>query len=101
MTQVADAISNTHAIARPSVFSFLGNKTKSGKKLSEEDMEVVMALEAVQSDMEFLHKCFDNTTDPILVDSLIYEIKATQLKHQYYINQCKEKGIVYGRMERE
>ena len=69
-------------------------KIKKSKRLSAEDMEIVEALEAVQSDMEFLHNCFDHTTDAILVDSLVYELKAANLKYQYYLNQCKEKGIV-------
>ena len=64
------------------------------KRLSQEDIEIVAALEAVKSDMEFLHNCFDHTTDAILIDSLIYELKATTLKYQYYIGLCKEKGIV-------
>jgi len=64
------------------------------KRLSQEDIEVVAALEAVKSDMEFLHNCFDHTTDAILIDSLIYELKAANLKYQYYINLCKEKGII-------
>ena len=64
------------------------------KRLSQEDIEVVAALEAVKSDMEFLHNCFDHTTDAILIDSLIYELKAANLKYQYFINLCKEKGIV-------
>jgi len=64
------------------------------KRLSQEDIEVVAALEAVKSDMEFLHNCFDHTTEAILIDSLIYELKAANLKYQYFINLCKEKGIV-------
>ena len=70
------------------------------QKLTSEDMEIVAALEAVRSDMEFLHNCFDQTTDAILVDSLIYELKAANLKYQYYLNICKEKGIVCGTMPR-
>jgi len=73
------------------------SKTSSkSKRLSAEDIEIVAALEAVRSDMDFLHNCFNHTTDPILVDSLIYEIKAAQLKYQYYIGICKEKQIVCG-----
>jgi hypothetical protein len=71
---------------------------KKSKKLTREDMEIVAALEAVKSDMEFLHNCFDHTTDAILVDSLVYELKAANLKYQYYLNMCKEKGIVHGGM---
>ncbi|MCL2048580.1 MAG: YaaL family protein [Defluviitaleaceae bacterium] len=66
------------------------------KRLSREDVEIIMALEAVKSDMEFLHNCFDHTTDAILVDSLVYELKAANLKYQYYLNMCKKKGIVHG-----
>lgn len=70
-------------------------KTKT-KRLSVEDIEIVAALEAVRSDMDFLHKCFNQTTDPILVDSLIYELKAAQLKYKYYIGLCKQKQIICG-----
>ena len=69
-------------------------KPRKSNRLSEEDVEIVAALEAVKSDMEFLHNCFDHTTDAIMIDSLIYELKAANLKYQYYIGQCKEKGIV-------
>ena len=71
-------------------------KSRKSKRLSRDDIEIVAALEAVRSDIEFLHNCFDETTEPILVDSLIYELKAANLKYQYYISQCKQKGIVCG-----
>ena len=67
---------------------------KKSQRLSDEDIEIVAALEAVKSDVDFLHNCFDHTTDEILIDSLIYELKAANLKYQYYLNLCKEKGIV-------
>jgi len=62
--------------------------------LTAEDIEIVAALEAVKSDMDFIHNCFDQITEAILIDSLIYELKALNLKYQYYTNLCKEKGIV-------
>jgi len=73
-------------------------KARKSKRLTPEDIEIVAGLEAAQSDMEFLHNCFDHTTDAILIDSLIYELKAASLKHQYYISLCKEKGIVFAGM---
>ncbi|MCL2841090.1 MAG: YaaL family protein [Defluviitaleaceae bacterium] len=79
-----------------SVFPKSKKKQANSKRLSREDMEIVAALEAVKSDMDFLHNCFDHTTDAILVDSLIYELKAANLKYKYYLNLCKEKGIVGG-----
>jgi len=69
---------------------------RNSKRLTREDLEIVAALEAIRSDMEFLHNCFDHTTDAILVDSLVYELKAANLKYQYYLNLCKQKGIVHG-----
>ena len=73
--------------------TFFGTRSK---RLTREDMEIVEALETVRSDMEFLHNCFDNTTDAILVESLVYELKAANLKYKYYLNLCKQKGIVHG-----
>ncbi|MCL2372511.1 MAG: YaaL family protein [Defluviitaleaceae bacterium] len=70
-------------------------RKQKAKKLSQEDIEIVAALEAVISDMDFLHNCFDQTTEAILVDSLIYELKALNLRYQYYLNLCKEKGIIH------
>ncbi|MDR0273518.1 MAG: YaaL family protein [Clostridiales bacterium] len=91
MTIAAPALTNTRE--KKSVMKLLARKTR---RLTREDMEIVEALEAVKSDMEFLHNCFDHTTDAILVDSLVYELKAANLKYQYYLNLCKEKGIVHG-----
>ena len=71
-------------------------KRKKSTRLSREDIEIVAALEAVRSDMEYLHNRFDQTTEAILVDSLIYELKAANLKYQYYIGMCKQRGIVCG-----
>ena len=64
--------------------------------ISAEDMEIIHALEAVKSDMSYLHNCFDQVTDETLTDALIYELKAAGLKHKYFHNLLKEKGIVYG-----
>jgi hypothetical protein len=86
----------TASAVQESVRDIPSLKKRKSKRLSREDLEIIMALEAVKSDMEFLHNCFDHTTDAILVDSLVYELKAANLKYQYYLNLCKEKGIVHG-----
>ena len=82
----------------PKTWGFLERKFKKAesKRLSPEDMEIVESLRAVKSDMEFLHNCFDHTTDAILIDSLTYEIKALHLRYEFYLSLCKEKGIVHG-----
>ena len=88
MPNVVQTIRRPEPIAQP--------MPKKKYKLGEEDIEIVAALEAVRSDMEFLHSCFDQITEPILVDSLIYELQAANLKYQYYISKCKERGIICG-----
>ncbi|MCL2198094.1 MAG: YaaL family protein [Defluviitaleaceae bacterium] len=75
---------------------FFGRDKHNRKRLTKEDIEIVAALEALKNDIDFLNNCFDHTTDAVLVDSLVYEIKAANLKYQYYLNMCKEKGIVHG-----
>jgi hypothetical protein len=76
-------------------------KTKPAKKafakprpLSQEDEEIIEAVNTVRRELDYLHNRYDNTSDEILVESLIYEIKAANMKFQYYINLCKDKGIV-------
>ncbi len=42
------------------------------------------------------HNRYDNTDDELLVESIIYEIKAANMKFQYYLGLCKDRGIVCG-----
>ena len=63
-------------------------------ELSMEDMEIVAALNEAADDMAFIHSCFDHITEEILIDCLIYELKAVSLRHKYFLDLCKEKGIV-------
>jgi len=66
------------------------------EKLSIGDLEIVAALNEASSDMAYIHSCFDYITDELLIDCLIYELKAVSLRHKYFLNLCKEKGIVCG-----
>ena len=69
---------------------------KRARGLSREDQQVVIALGMLRRDLENLHNRYDQTTDPLLVDSLIYELKSVNIKYKYYLHLCKEKGIVGG-----
>ena len=62
--------------------------------LSWEDMEIIAALKDAANDMAFIHSCMDHVTEEILIDCLIYELKAISLRHKYFLELCKEKGIV-------
>jgi hypothetical protein len=63
-------------------------------ELSSEDEQIISALHTVKSDLDILHNRYDQTTDPLLLESVIYELKAANLKFMYYLNLCKDRGIV-------
>ena len=62
-------------------------------KLTLEEIEILNHLETLKKDLDFLYSSFDYVTDPILIDSYIYEIKSVQMKYQFYLNLCKEQGL--------
>lgn len=68
--------------------------SKAAFKLKNEDMEILVMLEKLKRELDFLHNNFDQITDPVLIDSCIFEMKAIHMKYQYYLNECKERGIV-------
>ncbi|WP_250228775.1 DUF2508 family protein [Anaeropeptidivorans aminofermentans] len=69
-------------------------KLKTGEKITYEDYEIVSALEKLSAELQSLHNCLDNITDPVLIDSYIFEIQAINLRYKFYLERCKEKGII-------
>jgi len=70
--------------------------TKKARELTREDTEIVMMLETLKQEMDALHNNYNQTTDPLLVDSLSYAIKSAHMKYMYYLQLCKDKGIIRG-----
>jgi hypothetical protein len=66
------------------------------RALTPQDIELVKGLEAVREELDGLHARFEHTTDEVLMDALIYERKAAELKYKYFHNQLKVKGTVCG-----
>ena len=83
-------------LSNPLRFLFDRSRKKAFRPLSAEDRELVLGLESTKEILENLHERFDQTTDEVLLDALIFERKATELKYKYYINQMKARGIVQG-----
>lgn len=67
------------------------NKTKETDKDDERIMDMLCK---VKKELDYVHQEFDYITDAILIDSFIYEIQALNMKYQYYIKLCKEKGLI-------
>lgn len=64
------------------------------KQLNEEDEQSILsAIRVLSGELEVLNSRFDHETDPRLIDSIIYEMQAVQLRYMYYIDICKERGI--------
>ncbi|NLL70455.1 MAG: YaaL family protein [Epulopiscium sp.] len=62
--------------------------------ISEEQEELLQALHKVQQELEIANQNFEYATDPQLIDSCIYELKALQLKYEYYLKQAKENDLL-------
>lgn len=74
---------------------------KSYKKLRKvnahilkEDMEILETLEVLREDLAYVHTCLDQITDPLLIDSYIYEVQAINKRYAYYLNLCRERGLM-------
>lgn len=70
------------------------NKNRKIEKFDKDDENIVNMLYKVKKELDYVRQEFEYTTDDILIDSFIYEIQALNMKYQYYIKLCKEKGLV-------
>jgi hypothetical protein len=60
--------------------------------VSEED-EILKAIKNTELSLECAYTKFHNVTEPELIDSCIYEIKALQTKYNYLMGIAKTKQI--------
>ena len=63
-------------------------------EMDDDNKRIIDMLYDVKKELDYVHQEFDNITDAILIDSFIYEIQALNMKYQYYINLCKERGLI-------
>ena len=67
--------------------------TKKRSHILQEDKEILEILVMLKEDLDYVHHCLDITTEPILIDSYIYEIQSINMRYQFYMQQCKERGL--------
>lgn len=60
----------------------------------EDDYSVKLSTDTLRRELENLHNRFDQATEPVIIDSLIYEMQAVQMRYMYYLEVCKERGLV-------
>ena len=63
-------------------------------EMDDDNKRIIDMLYDVKKELDYVHQEFDNITDAILIDSFIYEIQALNMKYQYYIKLCKERGLI-------
>lgn len=70
-------------------------KHRWGRKshILEEDREILDILTMLKDDLQYVHHCLDITTDDLLIDSYIYEIQSINMRYQFYMQQCKARGL--------
>ena len=62
--------------------------------MAEDELSIKTSVDTLRRELEILHNKFDQATEPVFVDSIIYEIQAVQMRYMYYLEVCKERGIV-------
>lgn len=68
-------------------------------KTYDDKAELILSIEKVKRALETAYANFNFVSEPDLVDSYIYEVKAMQLKYKYLIKQAKELGIISNKIE--
>lgn len=62
--------------------------------LDDESNEILHHLNEIKIKLDYAELCLNFTSDPLLIDSIIYEIMSLQKKYDYYLKLSKKKGIV-------
>lgn len=76
------------------VLALAFNKLKTEKETDNfEKAEIIKAVDSLKEELNQVHCRLNYTTEPLLIDSIIYEMKALQKRYEYYIRLCKEKGF--------
>jgi len=69
-------------------------KSKPRTDLAPEDAFVLATLEKLKRDLDIVHSSLDSITDPTLIDSFIYEMNALHMRYTFYLQHCKQKGLI-------
>ena len=61
--------------------------------IAEEDLEILENLEILKQELNHLHNSIDYLTEPLLIDSCIYEIQSLNMRYQFYMQLCRQRGL--------
>ena len=55
----------------------------------EDAIEILSAIDRLNGEIDIIYSNLDNVTDPVLIDSYIFELKAVHMRYQYYMRLYK------------
>ena len=61
------------------------------KHKTEPDEKATLA--ALKKELDQLHNGFDVATDPILIDSLIYQIMSVNMRYKFHLDKCRDNVV--------
>jgi len=67
---------------------------KKKNQMAPEDIFILTTLERLKKDLDNIHSSLNSVTDPTLIDSFIFEMNALHMRYKFYLQVCKEKGLV-------
>ena len=59
------------------------------------ESEEKATLVALKKELDQLHNGFDVATDPILIDSLIYQIMSVNMRYKFHLNKCRTGNVIH------
>jgi hypothetical protein len=69
------------------------DKRRGKRAAADENAELLKELDKLQYALDCVHGQLDYATDETLIDGYIYEIRALQMKYQYFLNLCRRQGV--------
>lgn len=80
-------------VKRERVISMIPNANPNPLNPKIEEEDILMSLKEAKLEIDQVFQRFEYATDPYLIDSCIYEIKALQLKYEYLRRQIKNRKV--------
>lgn len=63
---------------------------------STESKAIINNLKKTKAELDILYHNLDYVTDPILMNQLIFQLKATEVRYQYWFCMAKDLNITNG-----
>ena len=65
-----------------------------GKPMFYPESEEKATLAALKKELDQLQNGFDVATDPLLIDSLIYQIMSVNMRYKFHLNKCRTGNLI-------